>query len=307
MLTLFKSLADQTRLRLLAVLQLGEFTVQELVEIMAMGQSRISRHLKILLDAGVVQVKREGTWAYYQLQPCDSLFVELQPILEKHWSSLDGYARDRTALAGVLSARRQRSREFFDRHARQWDQMARELLPTPDYLPLLLAQLEDCAKLLEVGVGTGGLLEEICAKAEQVIGVDHSLAMLETARERLANSPHDNVELKLGQMEALPLPVASVDTALINMVLHHAPDPAMVLNEIARVLRPGGSLLLCDLLRHDQEWVREELADQWLGFAVDDLREWCEESGLTQIRSETISGRADELPVIILQAIKQAR
>lgn len=304
MLALFKSLADQTRLRLLAIMQLGEFTVQELVEILEMGQSRISRHLKILLDAGVVQVKREGTWAYYQLQPSNRLFAELLPHLEKQWCLLPEYARDRAALAGILSARRQRNREFFDRHAWQWDQMARELLPTPDYLPRLLALVPDCVKLLEVGVGTGRLLTALSGKAERVIGIDHSLAMLDAARE--TSRELNNVELKLGQMESLPQESGSIDVALINMVLHHASDPVAVIRELARVMQPHGSLLLCDLQRHDQEWVRDRLADQWLGFTDDDLIGWCQDAGFEQIGIETIGGCAGELSVVILQAKKQA-
>ncbi|WP_303720502.1 metalloregulator ArsR/SmtB family transcription factor [Malonomonas rubra] len=303
MLFLFKALADQTRLRLLAILQLGEFTVQELVDILQMGQSRISRHLKVLLDAGVVQVKREGTWAYYQLQPTNGLFLDLLPHLEKRWSGLAEYARDRTALVKILSARRQRSREFFDRHARQWDQMARDLLPTADYLSQLLVLIPDCVKLLEVGVGTGSLMAAVADRAERLVGVDHSPSMLEAAREATAVFSH--IELKLGQMEALPQESDSVDVVLLNMVLHHASDPAAVIRELARVLHSGGRLLLCDLQRHDKEWVRDELADQWLGFTVQDLSVWCSEAGFEQVVTEIIGGRTDEWPVVILTAIKE--
>jgi len=306
MLKLFKALADQTRLRLLAILQLGEFTVQELVEILAMGQSRISRHLKILLAAGMVQVKREGTWAYYRLQPSDQLFTQMQPLLQNCWSELAGYNRDRTALASILAARRNRSLEFFDRHARQWDQMARELLPVADYLPQLFEHIPKCAKLLEVGVGTGQLLQALTDKGSQVIAVDHSPAMLAAARERLTACGVVSVELKLGQMESLPLAGGTMDVAVMNMALHHASDPGAVISELARVLRPAGRLVLCDLLRHQKEWVREQLADQWLGFTVEDLHGWCLEAGLERIEITTISGRPDELPVIVLSANKQA-
>ena len=305
MLALFKALADQTRLRLIAILQLGEFTVQELVEILGMGQSRISRHLKILLAAGILQVKREGTWAYYRLQPNDELFGKMQSTLADHWPELQEFYQDRAAAAGILAVRRQRSRELFDQHARQWDQMARELLPVPDYFPQLFAQLPECDKLLEVGFGTGSLLQRLTVKARQVIAVDHSQAMLAAARERITAAGLGAVELKLGQMEALPLENALVDVAVMNMVLHHAPDPGAVIAELARVLRPGGRLLLCDLQRHQQEWVRVELADQWLGFTLDDLGGWCRTAGLDQIEIEVITGRPAELPVIVLSAVKQ--
>ncbi|HEY5674486.1 MAG TPA: metalloregulator ArsR/SmtB family transcription factor [Malonomonas sp.] len=304
MLDLFKALADQTRLRLLAILQLGEFTVQELVEILAMGQSRISRHLKILHAAGVVQVKREGTWAYYRLQPSDRLFTQMQVLLQDCWAGLEGYSRDRTALASILAARRNRSREFFDRHARQWDQMARELLPVADYLPQLFAHIPQCDKLLEVGVGTGQLLPALAEKGRQVIAVDHSPAMLAAASERLSAGGLESVALQLGQMDALPLPSGSMDVAIMNMALHHAPDPAAVIAELARVLRAGGKLVFSDLQRHQNEWVREQLADQWLGFTSEDLRDWCLDAGLQQIETDVIRGRPEELPVIVLCASK---
>ena len=302
MLTLFKSLADQTRLRLVAILQYGEFTVQELVEILSMGQSRVSRHLKILLDANVLQVKREGTWAYYQLQPSDELFTALQPLLANHWTGLAGHTQDCTALTATLAKRRQRSREFFDRHARQWDQMAQDLLPTPDYQAQLFALLPHCANLLEVGVGTGRMLETLQQKATMVIGVDHSLPMLDAAKEMVATKRLTGIELKLGQMEGLPLESASVDVALIHMVLHHAPEPLVALAEIKRVLRPGGLLVVSDLLHHTQEWVREKLADQWLGFSLEQLSNWCHDAGYQSINSHTVSGRGAELPVVLLTA-----
>jgi ArsR family transcriptional regulator len=270
-----------------------------------MGQSRISRHLKIMLAAGIVQVKREGTWAYYRLQPSDKLFLQMQPFLERYWFELEGYCRDRTALAAILAARRKRSRDFFDRHARQWDQMASELLPIPAYLPQLFAHIPECDKLLEVGVGTGLLLERLSDRGRQVVAVDHSPAMLAAAKERVTARGLESIEFKLGQMEALPLETASVDVAVMNMALHHASDPVAVITELSRVLRPGGCLSFSDLQRHQQEWVRDELADQWLGFTPEDLLGWCLAAGLGQVEIATITGRPDELPVIVLNAIKQ--
>ncbi len=304
MLHLFKALADQTRLRLIAILQLGEFTVQELVQVLGMGQSRISRHLKILLDAGVVRVKREGTWAYYRLQVDDSLFAEMQSLLTSRLPDLENYQLDRTALTEVLAARRQRSQVFFEHHSRQWDRMARELLPTPDYLPILLAELGKCDKLLEVGVGTGKLLSQLCASCNLLTGVDHSPAMLAAARELVAEQGLKNIELRLGQMECLPVPAASVDAALINMALHHASEPQHVLAELARVLRPSGLLLLSDLRSHEQEWVRDKLADQWLGFQPADLSSWCEAAGLRVKTCQTLTGQTGDYPVVLVTAIK---
>jgi ArsR family transcriptional regulator len=300
MLELFKSLADPTRLRLLNILRQGEFTVQELLRILGMGQSRVSRHLKIMLEAGLLSVKREGTWAYYRLLPSDPLARRLLPQLEPEFEKLAEAAADRAAVVSVLAARRERSQLFFERHARDWDRLARQLLPTPDYVERLLASLPHSGCLLEVGVGTGGLLARLRGKSESLIGVDHAPAMLAAARQRLAEAGIANVDLRLGEMEHLPLEAASVDGAVLNMVLHHAPDPLTVLREIFRVLRPGGLLLIADLLRHRDEWMREKLADQWLGFTEVELRAWGELAGFEKVFSESLAGAKSEYSVMMI-------
>jgi len=298
-LEIFKSLADPTRLRLLNVLQQGEFTVQELLEILRMGQSRISRHLKILLEAGLLSVKREGTWAYYRLMPVDPFAERLLPMLSPEFEKLAEAAADRAAVVGVLASRRERSQLFFDQHARDWDQLARQLLPTPNYAERLLASLPQSCCLLEIGVGTGGLLVDLRAKGDRVIGVDHAPAMLAAARQRVEESGLNDIELRLGEMEHLPLESASVDIGVINMVLHHAPDPLTVLCEIFRVLKPGGLLVIADLLRHQDEWMREKLADQWLGFTKDELLGWGVQAGFENQFSEILDGAKSEYGVML--------
>jgi len=302
MLDFFKALADPTRLRLVAILDRGEFTVQELVEILAMGQSRVSRHLKILLDAGVLGVKREGTWAYYRLATANPLLNSQLPMLREYFAKHDSNHRDAQAAAGILAHRRQRSQSFFDRHARQWDRLARELLPTPDYRERLLESIPRCETLVEVGVGTGSLLEPLSHKAQTVIGVDHSPAMLQTAREVANTAGLKNVDLRLGEMEHLPLEASTADVVLLNMVLHHAPSPEAVINEMSRVLNPGGRLLVVDLLRHQSEWVREKLADQWLGFTCDEVTVWSRQSGLSSTSCTVYPGQGGDYEVFQLTA-----
>lgn len=300
MLELFKSLADPTRLRLLNILQQGEFTVQELLDILHMGQSRISRHLKILLDAGLLTVKREGTWAYYRLKPAGYLSERLLPLLKPELEKLQEAAVDRAAVANVLAARRERSQHFFERHARDWDQLAQQLLPTPDYVERFLACLPTSNCLLEIGFGTGGLLEMLCHKGKKVIGVDHAPAMLVSARQRLGKAGRDNIELRLGEMEHLPLDSSSVDTAVLNMVLHHASDPLTVLSEVYRVLQPGGLLFVADLQRHQDEWMREKLADQWLGFTEEELFGWGVQAGFINVLNESMTGTKSEYSVMLM-------
>ena len=300
MLDTLKALADPCRLRLTAVLLTGEFTVQELTRIMGMGQSRISRHLKILSEAGVLAVKRQGTWSYYRAGERSGFFADIRPAFERDMNSLPQRSQDLAAVAEVLEERRRRSQEFFDRHARQWDDLARTLLPVPEYRRRLLEQVPEGVSLLEIGVGTGGLLTELAAKSSQVIGVDHSPAMLEEARRRLTAAAVNGIELRLGEMSHLPLPDASVCCVVANMVLHHAADPAQVLTEIRRVLAPGGSLFLADLARHEREAAREQLADQWLGFDEAELTGWLGTAGFSEVKIERIAAAAGQESVLLV-------
>ena len=306
MLDLFKALADPCRLRLAAVLLRGEFTVQELTRIMGMGQSRISRHLKILAEAGVLSVKRQGTWSYYRAGEENAFFGAILPAFERELERLPQRRDDLAALAAVLEERRKKSLEFFDRHARQWDDLARTLLPIPDYLERLLALVPAAVvTLLEIGVGTGALLPELAERANEVIGVDHSPAMLEEARRRIAVSGQRGIELRLGEMTHLPLLDEGVGCVVANMVLHHAPSPLDVLQEMVRVLQPGGTVVLADLARHEREWAREQLADQWLGFAEEELRAWFRSADLERVEVHRIAASPGQEDVLLVRGVKR--
>ena len=302
MLDTLKALADPCRLRLTAVLLAGEFTVQELTRIMAMGQSRISRHLKILTEAGVLTAKRQGTWSYYRVDEGNRFFNAIRPAFEQESGGMPGRSQDLAAVRGVLEERRRRSQEFFDRHAGQWDDLARTLLPVPEYRPRLLNLVPEGTAVLEIGVGTGGLLAELALRTSKVIGVDHSPAMLEEAGRRIVDRGVSGVELRLGEMSHLPMPDSSVECVVANMVLHHAANPAAVLAEVQRVLAPGGLLLLADLARHEREAAREQLADQWLGFEEDELTGWLNQAGFNAVIIERIEGIAGQEAVLVVKA-----
>jgi len=302
MLDVLKALADSCRLRLAAILLRGEFTVQELTTILGMGQSRISRHLKILTEAGVLSVKRQGTWSYYRAGGESPFFAAIRAAVESGIQALPEYAEDMSAVAAVLEERRRRSQQFFDRHARQWDDLARTLLPTPEYQKQLLALVPKGGSIVEIGLGTGGLLPALADKAGKVIGVDHSPAMLDEARRRLELSGLDSIDLRLGEMSHLPLSDSSVDSAVLNMVLHHAADPQAVLAEISRVLINGGTLLLADLARHERELAREQLADQWLGFEQEELRGWLIAAGFDTVIVEQVAPGQEQETVLLVQA-----
>lgn len=304
MLNLLKALADPCRLRLVAVLLHGEFTVQDLTRIFGMGQSRISRHLKILAGAGILTVKRQGTWSYYRTGNGNAFFEAMLPALERELEQLPQRREDLASLARILDERRRRSQEFFDRHARQWDDMTRALLPVPDYRERLISLIPPCASLLEVGFGTGVMLPDLAERATTVIGVDHSPAMREEARRRLADRGLNNIELRLGEMTHLPLPDESADVMVANMVLHHAAEPASVLREFGRVLTPGGTLIVADLARHERESARDQLADQWLGFERDELQAWLRSAGFCTMDVEQIAGAPGEEDVLLVRSTK---
>lgn len=302
MLDVLKALADPCRLRLVAILLSGEFTVQELTAILGVGQSKVSWHLKILMDAGVLAVKRQGTWSYYRAGTESEFFTAIRPHLERGFAAMPERRRDLAAVARILEERRRRSLEFFDQYAMQWDDLARTLLPVPEYVTRLLELVHEGGTVVEIGIGTGGLLADLAAKSGPVIGVDHSPAMLEEARRRMLKSSISGVELRLGEMTHLPLSDGAADCALLNMVLHHAADPPAVLAEIRRVMSPGGTLLIADLARHERESAREQLADQWLGFDEEELAGWLKSAGFAAVELERIEGVAGEETVLLVRA-----
>jgi len=297
-----KALSDSSRLRLTAILMNGEFTVQELTRIMGMGQSKVSWHLKILTDASLLTVKRQGTWSYYRVGEGNRFFSAIREAVERELAQLPERSADLAAVSAVLEERRKKSQEFFDLHARQWDELSRTLLPIPDYRDRLLAAVPAGVKLLEIGIGTGTLLVELAGSGRDIIGVDHSPAMLEEARRRVLRSGISGMDLRLGEMAHLPLPDRSVECVIANMVLHHAADPLAVISEAGRVLVPGGLLLIADLARHEREAARDQLADQWLGFGEEELAGWLNSAGFADVAFERVDGGAGQESVLIVKA-----
>ena len=306
MLDLLKILADQTRLRLLRILRQGDFTVQDLTQILKMGQSRISRHLLLMSEAGLLQVEKQGTWRYYRLAPQRALFQDLWPILEKHLNELEKQDEDAAAVFRVMTARRKKSQEFFDRHARDWDSLHVKLLNLPDYQDTLLAMLPNGGLIVEVGVGSGALLPMLASKAERTVGLDQSPAMVTLARETIAKHHlSDKVDVRLGEMNYLPFSDSTVHAVVMNQVLHHAEQPGEVLQEVNRVLAGNGILVIADLTRHEHDWARERLADQWLGFSQQELATWLDEAGMRVASYQEYGDEKHQQGVFLLAAGKQ--
>ncbi len=278
--TLLKALADSGRLLLARLLLEGAFNVTEITEILSASQSTVSRHLRILQDAGLLDGRREGRQVFYTWRtelPPPSL--SMRTFVAAHGPSLPEAVRRRVAM--TWESRRERSASFFATvdaadPAAAW-------LGSPDCLPHLVAAVPPGAVVADVGTGTGRLLELLDRRAARVIGIDASPEMLSQARGRLSASGAEHIDLRLGDMAHLPLETGEVDCAIVNMALHHVPEPVSVLRELRRALAPGGLLLIGDFLPHDEEWMRETLADQWLGFSPSDLEHWLDQAGFTDV------------------------
>lgn len=303
MLSLFKILADSTRLRLLRILRQGDFTVQDLMQILAMGQSRISRHLKLLNEAGLLQVEKQGTWHYYRLSQGEGLFGEIWPAIESRFADLEYQQRDAAEILRVMAERRKRSQDFFDHHAREWDNMHVELLSLPDYQDDLLSLIPEGGLILEAGVGTGSLLPLLAVKGEFVVGLDHSPSMVSLAREIVTKYMLTaKVEVRLAEMNHMPFVDGSVRTVVLNQVLHHAERPVEILRESRRILETGGLLVMADLTRHEHDWARERLADQWLGFKRQELEDWFTEVGMQINEYQILGDPGSQQTVMLLTA-----
>lgn len=274
----FKALSDETRLRLLAVLNRYELNVNELVELMGMGQSRISRHLKILSSAGLLAYRRDGLWVFYSAVtegPGKKFIDAVVPFL-----IAEGFAQDDLALAaGMIEERATKTSQFFNNIAEDWDAMAREVLGGFN-LPQMVEDRVPafCKVAVDLGCGTGSVLEHLLKKSGQVIGVDGSARMLELARRRFAGE-EKRLSLRIGDLEHLPLRDGEADFVCINLVLHHLSEPKGVLAEVARVLRPGGIFLLSDFERHTDEGMRADYGDRWLGFEAEMLEGFLRDCG----------------------------
>lgn len=293
-----RAAAEPTRLRLLAILAAGELTVSELTQLLGQSQPRISRHLKLLGDAGLLERVPEGAWVFYRLRD-HALARALLDLLPADDPLL---AADRDRLRHVQLARQAAAEAYFEAHAHQWGAIRSLYVPEADVERALVDAVGDgeIGDLLDIGTGTGRILELLAPRATRAIGIDRSPAMLGAARPAFAEPALRHVQLRQGDMYRLPLPDASVDLAVLHQVLHYADDPAAALREAARVLRPGGRLLVADFAPHALEFLRTEHAHRRLGFATDEVRQWCDGAGLALREVARLAG--DPLTVVLWEA-----
>ena len=278
------ALSDPIRARLLAALERHELTVGELHRALQLPQSTVSRHLRALADAGWVSSREDGTSNLYRIAAS-----EKDPAARKLWlavreelSGLAAVQRDADRVRGVLAARHTTSQKFFASSAGQWDKLRAELFGDRAELFALLGLLDANWTVADLGCGTGQLAEALAPFVKQVIAIDESSAMLRAAKSRLAE--HDNVELRQGTLESLPLANAEVDVAVLSLVLHYISEPAALLASIRKTLAPKGRLLILDMLPHDRADLRDQMGHAWQGFGESQLKAWSTEAGFASCR-----------------------
>jgi ArsR family transcriptional regulator len=278
------ALSDATRSRMLLLLERHELTVSELCAILQLPQSTVSRHLKTLADADWVSSRRDGTSRYYTLaiDERNASTRRLWSVLREQVAHSLGADQDARRLKGVLARRQAKSEEFFASAAGQWDRLRQELFGRASALHALPAFLDRNWTIGDLGCGTGETAAAVAPFVTRVIAVDRSGDMLHAARRRLRDQP--NVDVRRGELEALPIDDRDLDAAIVMLVLHHTPDPAAALREAARVLRPGGALLLCDMLPHDREEYKQQMGHVWLGFSTEKIDRLLAGSGFEKVR-----------------------
>jgi len=277
------ALVDPTRVRLLHVLAQQELTVNELCSVVQLPQSTVSRHLRLLSDEGWVATRSEGTSRYYRLDP------ELAEGPKRLWELVAGdlgkaprAQGDTDRVRAVVAKRQARSRAFFARAAGDWGRVREAVFGERASLIGLVGLVDESWVVGDLGCGTGHLTRLLAPFVRRVIGVDASQAMLELARAH--TSDLSNVDLRSGDLETLPLDNASLDAAILALVLHNVANPGIVLREAARVLRPGGRLLVLDMMPHERVDLRQSLGHVWQGFSADQITKWFEQAGCSRAR-----------------------
>lgn len=277
----FKALADETRLRLANILLHYELSVNEIVQIMKMGQSRVSRHLKILLDAGLLVSRRDGLWVFYQTPKAGRArnFLEIALPFAFPATQLEG---DLALAAKIMEERVLRARQFFNSVAEHWDALKTEILGDFDISSSILPIMPSpCETAVDLGCGTGGVLSAMRGRARSIVGVDGSPKMLELCKRRFAAErlPENSISLRIGELSHLPLADNEANFACLNLVLHHLPNPAISLKEVRRIMAPDGLIFLSEFLRHNDETMRVRYGDHWLGFEEKEIAAYLEYAG----------------------------
>ena len=285
---------EGTRLRMLALLAEAELTVSEIVTILGQSQPRVSRHLKLLVDAGLALRHREGAWAFFLLADAGAAARLARDILARLDLADPQVLADKARLAEVRLARAQQAAQYFALHARSWDHIRALHVPEAQ-VERAIAEIVGAAPLravLDIGTGTGRMLELVAPHAQRAVGVDQSPAMLALARARVEHAGLRHVQLRQGDIYALPVERDAYDLVVVHQVLHFLDDPGRALREAARAMSPGGRLLVADFAPHGEEILRERHAHRRLGFPREEIEGILREAGLDVIAHRDLSPAA---------------
>jgi ubiquinone/menaquinone biosynthesis C-methylase UbiE/predicted transcriptional regulator len=298
----FKALADITRLRLFTILLNHELSVNEIAALMRMGQSRISRHLRILTDSGLLSSRRDGLCVFYRAVNTDEngSFINSVKELLKDNNEL---TEDLNRASNLIAERKVRTKRFFDSIADDWDRLERELLGGFDLNGEILERVSRCEIAADLGCGTGHFISTLKKRADIVIGVDSSTRMLDIARRRFMEYGA-GIDLRLGELEHLPLRDEETDFALINMVLHHLSEPQDCIREVNRILKSGKEFIIVEFAKHNNEMMRSKYGDRWLGFYEGEIESWLGNSGFELIERNHFKLESG-MRVILLVSVKR--
>lgn len=288
LLDIFRALGDPTRLRIYALLRRMELSVGELAQVLGQSQPRVSRHIRILADAGLTTRRREGSWVFLALAEDDRNEPLLAAIDQEAGEWVE---EDAARLDAVRAERAAAAARYFEAHADEWDAI-RSLHVAEQQVEAEMARLLDAApvgRLVDLGTGTGRMLELFGGRASRAVGVDRSPEMLRLARAKLAEAM-PAAELRQGELTALPLPDAAADTVILHQVLHFIPQPAAAMAEATRLLAAGGRMLIVDFAPHEREELRVRDAHQRLGFSDAQVSGWLQAGGLSLTEVRELQG-----------------
>jgi ubiquinone/menaquinone biosynthesis C-methylase UbiE len=287
-----KAVGESTRLRIVMLLIAGELNVKDLTRVLGQSQPRISRHLKLLVEAGLIERYREGSWVYFRLAEGPSA-LHIRNLLSTAIDPTDrALARDRERAQAVNQERSAAAQRYFEAHAAEWDRIRALHVADLNVERAMQAALGEhlgrtpASLLVDLGTGTGRILELMAGRVQRAIGIDVNQAMLAYARAKLEALGLRHCQVRQGDLYNLPLPDAQADIVTLHQVLHFLDDPARAIREAARLLRPAGRLMIVDFAPHEMEFLREEFAHRRLGLDPDQVAQWVEQAGLKVLKQQ---------------------